>query len=110
LTEDDLTKAQELFRVRKRVAKSLEIARLGTSRRIKVAGLQITFETAQPISFDDKPSEHGRVELDKEDYAAVFKVAADVLAERLKDIDATLRAFGCEPPKGTSAAMAKLRS
>lgn len=39
----------------------------------------------------------------------MLKAAADLLGERLKDIDATLRAFGCQPPKGTDAEMAKLR-
>jgi hypothetical protein len=37
--------------------------------------------------------------LAKEDGAALCKLAVAVLAERLKDIDAALKAFGCEPPK-----------
>ena len=37
--------------------------------------------------------------LAKADGAALCKLAVAVLAERLKDIDAALKAFGCEPPK-----------
>jgi hypothetical protein len=37
------------------------------------------------------------------------KLAVALLTDRLKDIDASLRAFGCEPPKGAAAAMEKQR-
>jgi hypothetical protein len=109
MTEDDLTRAQELFRVRKDVAHSLEVASFGTSRRIKFSYLDVAFEEPQPIGHDGTSLAHGRVNLDNEGCAAMCKFVAELLTERLKDIDASLRAFGCEPPKGTAKAMARLR-
>jgi hypothetical protein len=56
---------------------------------------------------DGKPSQFGQARFDKEDGAAMCKLAMTLLTERLKDIDASLRAFGCEPPKEKSVQMVK---
>jgi hypothetical protein len=107
MTEDDLTKAQELFRTRRFVFASLEAAQLGAKKGIKGARLDVDFCTVQTFS-DGKPNQYGYATFDKEDRVAMRKFAVGLLTERLKDIDASLRAFGCEPPKGTDVEMPKL--
>jgi len=108
MTEDDLSKAQELFRERKFVLASLEVAQLGAERGIKGVSLNVDFNLVQTFS-DGKPHQFGQARLDKEDGATIFKLAVTLLTERLKDIDATLRAFGCEPPKDAPVELAKLK-
>jgi hypothetical protein len=95
VTEDDLTKAQ-----------AWKSHNWGLSAALRE--FNVDFNVVQTFN-DGRPNQFGQASLDKEDGAAMCNLAADLLTERLKDIDATLRAFGCEPPKDTAAAMAKLR-
>jgi hypothetical protein len=108
MTEDDLKAAQELFRRRKMVADAWEVARRGAEWGI-TGDVHLTFGIKERDVTGAKFDAHKQLSLAKEDGAEMCKLAVSVLAERLKDIDASLRAFGCEPPKGKSAEMAKLR-
>lgn len=107
MTEDDLKAAQELFRRRKLVADAWEDARRGTEGILE--DVRMIFRVKERDRAGARIEATKQLLLAKEDGAAMCKIAADILGERLKDIDASLRAFGCEPPKGTDAAMATLR-
>jgi hypothetical protein len=108
MTADDLKAAQELFRRRKMVADAWEVARSGAGKGI-TEDVILTFKVKERDRTGAVVEANKHVRLAKEDDAEMCKLALAVLAERLKDIDASLRAFGCSPPKGTDAAMAKLR-
>jgi hypothetical protein len=99
---------KELFRARRFVLSSLEAAQVGAERGIKGASLNVDFNVVQALS-DGRPNQFAQARFDKEDGVAMCKLAVALLTDRLKDIDASLRAFGCEPPKGAAAAMEKLR-
>ena len=108
MTEDDLTKAQELFRRRKMVADAWEVARRGAEWGI-TGDVHLTFPIKERDATGAKFDARKQLILAKEDGAAVCKIALTILAERLKDIDAELMAFGCEPPKAAAAPMERAR-
>jgi hypothetical protein len=108
MTEDDLKNAQELFRKRKSVLAGLQEAGAGVGGDI--VDVRITVNRWRRNSSGAREQHNGYVNLDKEDGASMCKMAVTLLTERLKDIDASLLAFGCEPPKDTSVEMAKLRA
>jgi hypothetical protein len=108
MTEDDLKTAQELFRRRKMVAESWEVARRGAEWGI-TADVHLNFRIKERDATGARFDTTKQLSLTKEDGAAMCKLAVTVLTERLKDIDASLRAFGCEPPREPAEATEKLR-
>jgi hypothetical protein len=93
-----LKNAQELFDRRKSLSEVLETARRGAEWGI-VGDLHLRFTVREQDRTGRKFDAPKGLHLAKEDGAALCKLAVAVLAERLKDIDAALKAFGCEPPK-----------
>jgi hypothetical protein len=95
MTEQDLEQASEIYRKRRRVQSSLDgvmaIETLGLER----ANLDLAFLKAN----EQFPSKFARIDLDAHSAREICTLARKLLEERLRDIDASLRAFGCEPPK-----------
>lgn len=99
MNEQDLEQAREIYRNRRHVQSSLDSAIAVETFSLKAASVNLSFENERT------PSGVGHISLDAHSAREVCTLIKKLLEERLRDIDASLRAFGCEPPKPAASAL-----
>ncbi len=90
MNEQDLEQASEIYRKRRFVQASLDAVIKAESQGLEEADLNLTFSKSA--------CQHARATLDAHAAREVCKLARKLLEDQLRDIDASLRAFGCDPP------------
>ena len=100
MTEDDLKQATEIYQKRRFVQTSLDNIIAAETSSLERACLSLLF----PIANEKFPSKSTHANFDPDAARELCALARKLLEDRLRDIDASLRAFGCEPPKPALAA------
>jgi hypothetical protein len=99
MTEDDLKQATEIYQKRRLVQTSLDNLIAAETLSLERACLSLFF----PVANAKFPSKATHANLDADAAREICALARKHLEDRLRDIDASLRAFGCEPPKQAPA-------
>lgn len=94
MNEKDLENAKGLYHKRRHIANHIRY--LESAKTLGVKSLSMSFYLAKKLP---SGGEYGNADFDATDGYAIVALALKLALERLADLDAALRAYGCEPPK-----------